>query len=142
MSYFSFPQNCPSADVSTTSKVVIDKVRIDTSDEWVKADNLLHLLHLLSYHKPQQIIDALQENKREYFFLVVNAGQHRAKVKHLFNDLEKVLEKNPDVQNHPLQVMRMQEAKDPSNLPRFSTAAWLNTTTTTIAVGLPAGVSS
>lgn len=142
MSYCSFTQTCPSASLSTPSKVVIDKVRMASNEDWIKADNVLHMLALLQCEKAQDVINALQEDDRELIFLLVNAGQHRAKVKHLFRDLEEKQKLDPNLKDHPLQEFRMQQSFDPTNLPRYSQAQWLNTTTTTISVGLPPGVSS
>jgi len=88
-----------------------------------------------------EFLASLRGNIRDVVFMGANAGQHRAKIRHEFRDLEDKLASDPNLKNHYLQKEMQELSIDPLSLPRYSASSWLNTTNAMIAVGLPPGVS-
>ena len=75
-------QDCPSSSVSTSSRVDVNKVRRQTSDDsWTEVNNTLHMLSILDKCVEGFFTD-LTEDMTNTIFMLVQAGQHRAKVRH------------------------------------------------------------
>ena len=135
-------QECPSSSVSTSSRVDVDLIKKQESDgAWTRARNTLHMLSVLDKTVEGFLTD-LSEDVTSTVFMLVQAGQHRAKVRHMFRDLEERFKKDPSIGDHPLQKMMREQTLDPRMLPWYSQSPWLHTTLAMIAVGLPAGVCS
>lgn len=135
-------QECPSSSVSTSSRVDVDLIKKQKSDgAWTRARNTLHMLSVLDKTVEGFLTD-LSEDVTSTVFMLVQAGQHRAKVRHMFRDLEERFKKDPSMNDHQLQKMMREQNLDPRMLPWYSQSPWLHTTLAMIAVGLPAGVCS
>lgn len=134
-------QDCPSSSVSTSSRVDVDKVRKQTDDRWTVVKNTLHMLSIIDKGVEGFLTD-LTEDMTNNVFMLVQAGQHRAKVRHMFRDLEERLKTDGSIVDHVLQKMMREQNLDPRMLPWYSQSPWLHTTLAMIAVGLPAGVCS
>lgn len=135
-------QECPSSSVSTSSRVDVDRIKKQESDwAWTRARNTLHMLSVLDKTVEGFLTD-LSEDVTSTVFMLVQAGQHRAKVRHLFRDLEERFKKDASMNDHQLQKMMREQNLDPRMLPWYSQSPWLHTTLAMIAVGLPAGVCS
>lgn len=120
----------------------MDKVRKFRGLQWTRVDNVLHMLSLLDLDDQGEFLALLRADVRDRIFLGANAGQHRAKIRHEFRELEEKLKEDPSLRAHYLQREMQKESVDPLSLPRYSASSWLNTTSAMIAVGLPPGVSS
>ncbi len=135
-------QECPSSSVSTSSRVDVDLIKKQESDgAWTRARNTLHMLSVLDKTVEGFLTD-LSEDVTSTVFMLVQAGQHRAKVRHMFRDLEERFKKDASTNDHQLQKMMREQNLDPRMLPWYSQSPWLHTTLAMIAVGLPAGVCS
>ena len=135
-------QECPSSSVSTSSRVDVDLIKKQESDgAWTRARNTLHMLSVLDKTVEGFLTD-LSEDVTSTVFMLVQAGQHRAKVRHLFRDLEERFKKDASTTDHQLQKMMREQTLDPRMFAWYSQSPWLHTTLAMIAVGLPAGVCS
>jgi len=135
-------QECPSSSVSTSSRVDVDMImKQEPVRAWTAARNTLHMLSVLDKTVEGFLTD-LSEDVTSTVFMLVQAGQHRAKVRHMFRDLEERFKKDASTNDHQLQKMMREQNLDPRMLPWYSQSPWLHTTLAMIAVGLPAGVCS